>query len=522
MLLTHKKKKKPLTQKKAKEPTEIPQVTESAELKGEDLVVESVKRIIGAETVSPEDDIFELGFKPGDVIQLIIALKTDGLTAADIYKARTVSEITKLLETQKDHEPSAVEGEYMLTPYQIRYIKYMALAPGVTMGNMPLALRVSKKIITADQIADVAYEVFRSHPVVSTIIHENEDGTIVQTMDPSRIKRPEVRVVKQSDFASCSAELDRPFEMYDQLLYRCVVFDVVNTIYFYLDFHHIISDSDSIQVLLQHMIRVLRHLEQPEDRYLEYLSRQNKRAREGYFDKARQYMLDTYRNGKYTCIVPFDTEERGFHTSILDYETDFFLNRVKSRANGTHITIETAIAATAIKALHKFTGDDHILINFLFSGRDSFEKVNMVGLMLSALPLAVDFDADTDAAKMYESIEAYAKADLDYIEASPGTLVGGPFEKDVLTIHYTPYRAYGKEYDNIRKYVDVIDLINRNEANTNPFYIIIRENSRKGATIMFKYNDIVYKKESVEKYIEYFFEAAAELSDGDPWIIRSF
>ena len=103
---------------------------------------------------------------------------------------------------------------------------------------------------------------------------------------------------------------------------------------------------------------------------------------------------------------------------------------------------------------------------------------------------------------------------LPTAEYSPGSLIGGPFEEDLLTVNYTLFKS-GESLPE----AEHISLINQNSANTCIFYLILNDFGNRQGELLFKYNDTVYSKDHIKRFIRLFFEAVAYTSKGEPWLL---
>ncbi len=496
-------------------PPADPVVSSEYEEPADDLeraVCEAFAKVLKLEKVGRNDDFFRLGGDSLSVMETVAELNHDSVSVGMIVQEKTPARIAEQIRQIQSDADKAPKEACTLTPYQKRYLKFCTMAGNITMGNSPVLWEFDLSFCTPLQLKEAVAEVMNAHPSFRTILHRNKDGKVIQTFDGS-ILPPEITSVPREQIEELTDSLHKPFTLFESPLYRTQIIDTGHKLFLYLDIHHIITDAVSQQNILRDILSALQGKPLPADPYRNWLSRIDERDHNGEITALEKQLTDSFGNGKYTVRPEFDHTDPSFHTSTLRYTAVIDPQYLKKRSDGHSAGIQTALISCALKALHKDTGRDRVMVNWLYSGRDTSAKQNMTGLLISAMPAAADFSLVSNVPELFTAVDTFNEQYLIEAELSPGTLLSGPFEKDIMTVNYTMFTS-DKDDAHVRRH----NLINRNTANTNIFYIIVNEHEDHSAEILFKYNDTLYSESHIREFARFFFEAAAECAEKESWL----
>ncbi|WP_256026005.1 condensation domain-containing protein, partial [Paenibacillus polymyxa] len=160
-----------------------------------------------------------------------------------------------------------------------------------------------------------------------------------------------------------------------------------------LDMHHIVSDGASMEVLTDEFVRLYggEELSPLRIQYKDYAVWQQSETHQEWMQRQEAYWLGTFRGG-----VP-----------VLDLSTDFARPAVRSTAGDTVVfglerevserlkelaaytgsTLYMVLLAAYTTLLHKYTGQEDIVVGTPIAGRPHAELSNLVGVFINTLAI---------------------------------------------------------------------------------------------------------------------------------------
>ena len=475
-------------------------------------ICKAFEKVLGRSRIGRNDDFFESGGDSLSLIELLSVLDDARLSLADIAVLKTPKALAALLASaEKEPELSETTNEYLLTPYQSHYLSACSHDKFITIGNSPYCIRLSKGNITAHALQKALMEVFHAHPSFATKLIQKEDGSTVQTFSNDPFPQPEIRSVAEESVQTILDEYLKPINLSGFPLFHTIILETETNLYLFLDVHHIIFDHDSFQIVLRDLAERIHGNRLKQDYYRNYLFRMNQRAAQ--MRLLQKELSEKFPESEYIRHPAFDQSDFSYHTETICLNTVIRPEMIRRLNSGKRASVQNALIACALYALHKDTGSNHVLAGWIYKGRDSSRKLNMTGLLISSLLSSADFSKIQTPEALLELIQAETRDSLPLAELSPGSLAGGISEKDIMTVNY-----HGSTDDSAFSGAETISLVNQNRANTCIFYIILRETERNLGELLFKYNDTVYSREHIEQFAAYFLEAVRYVSDKDPWL----
>ena len=488
--------KKPLEPPKA---SQFQQEYEAPINGNEENVCHAMETVLGLERVGRQDDFFDMGGDSLSVISLINTIGHDGLKVADVVNARTPAGIAEVMSRAQKIDMSNDEEcrkkTYKLTAYQLHYYHYWKYTRGIVLGNVPMLLTFDKASYDAGVLADAVKKVLLQHPAYTTVITEDESG-IKQHFDPEIIKTPEIISITQSEFDKKKNELGRPFELEGEPLYRCVIYKTEERLYLFMDTHHIITDAESVNIFKRDLFDTLEGRDIPQDNYASYLD---------YITKLEASEPELVRPGDdYEKLPLFDMNGDTCETGTISVKAEGTFARLKSKAEEMGATPLELFVAASLMATGEYNGCDKVVSNWIYSGRNAAWKRNMCGLMISAMPVAVELSKYKTLPELLAEIRRINQVNMAYSDLSPGNAGDKPVLQDTITVNYIPLITNNKA-GSLPEGVGLESLLDNNKANSNAFYIIAFETKDdENPRFDFKFNSSMYKKENMEKFVENF------------------
>jgi amino acid adenylation domain-containing protein len=221
----------------------------------------------------------------------------------------------------------------------------------------------------------------------------------------------EVRVVAVSPEeceAAIDAEVCTPFDLERGPLFRFLLLAVRPTSHvFVMSFHHVISDRRSVRIVLAELEQLYAMIVagdpaptlEPLPLYAEIVRRQRERLNGGHLARLRAYWSAQLAGPLPTLELPTDKPrpaERRLEAGCCIASLDpGLIGRVRElgRTEGASL-LATALTAFSV-LLHRYTGQDDLLIGTPFSGRLDPQAERVFGCFINTLPIRVQIDPRT-------------------------------------------------------------------------------------------------------------------------------
>ena len=266
------------------------------------------------------------------------------------------------------------------------------------MFNLAKLFRL-RKGIDLNRLADALVAAGRSHAAFRTVLRRGADGEPVQRLElgEETVTCPVVKA-DEADLLAHKEELVRPFPIFGGKLFEARIFDCGERAYLLSDFHHLICDGYSFPLILEDAHRAWNGEALAADSYYEVLQCRKSRAESPVAVTGRAFMREVLRSRRFTCLPADDFRGPSGYGTLempLTLPNDF-----ESFLSGHRVTRHHVFLAAAARALRLLTGDDDILIDWVFHGRVTREELKTVGAFMVDLPLVFDATADTTAAEV--------------------------------------------------------------------------------------------------------------------------
>ncbi|WP_158287213.1 non-ribosomal peptide synthetase [Mesobacillus foraminis] len=358
------------------------------------------EQVLGVEQVSLNDNFFDLG---GHSLKAMIlsARIHKGMrmevSLKDIFTFPTVKKLARhigeLSESSFESIKPADEKEYYPVSFaQKRIYVLQKMEPEGTHYNIPLLFKMEGEL-DLRKVQDSLNRLMQRHESLRTSFHF-AGGQLVQKIHDD-LDWPLVFVDEQeTDIESIKKGFIQPFDLSSAPLLRSQLVKVdTQTHVLMIDLHHIISDGISVNILLQDFYDLYhgRSLEEPVIQYKDYAVWQQdhgdslKLKDEELFWKYRFEgeipVLDMHSDFPRPQVQKFEGE-----TLQVDLGKSL-TNRLKLFCSQSDVTQYMTMLAAYHVLLHKYTGQDDIVIGSPVAGRSHADTENVVGMFVNTLAL---------------------------------------------------------------------------------------------------------------------------------------
>ncbi|WP_181215980.1 non-ribosomal peptide synthetase, partial [Mesobacillus foraminis] len=359
-------------------------------------------QILEIKQVGRRDHFFELGGHSLMATQLAAAIHKKFETRISIQKifenpllmdmAHYISGSGK--EAFTIIEQAAKKEFYPVTTAQRRMyvVQQIEGDTKTTHYNMPLILELEGEIDTVCLIQSLSTLVDRHEPLRTTFHLKNE--RLTQRIETHHSFETELKDVTEEELPKLIDEFVQPFNLGTHLPFRALLAKVEKTRYILLlDFHHIVSDGISVNILLQELFQLYQGRELPSltIQYKDYAQWQQTKQYKERLNTGEGYWLDQFKGEVPVLELPSDfprPPERSFSGETLEFELDSRLFRkLKNHSAAEGSTLYMILLAAYNILLSKYAGQEDIVVGMPVAGREHSDLEDIVGMFINTLPI---------------------------------------------------------------------------------------------------------------------------------------
>ena len=261
--------------------------------------------------------------------------------------------------------------------------------------NLPYIYELDRSLDEQRLLAAIE-AAFMAHPTLFTRIGLNDDGEPLQTIDIDS-EQWSLTVEDIQDIENEKSRLVQPFDIYGGRLFHVNVMRNSEHYYLFLDYHHIIVDGTSMQIMLQDIDKAYRGEDiAPEEISLIDLANDEVRGRAtSAFDEAKQWYAANFDCGDtFTQFMP-DLEQPQHSEDNLLRVLALDMDRVEDYCKTSNVFKSTFFTTAYAFLLAKFNNEQESLFTTVFNGRHDKRFGHSVGMTVKTLPVYAKFTCDT-------------------------------------------------------------------------------------------------------------------------------
>ncbi|WP_428229086.1 amino acid adenylation domain-containing protein [Flavobacterium sp.] len=378
------------------------------------------QEVLGIAKIGVTDNFFELGGHSLIVSQIINRTQKQlGKTVSfKVFFANpTIKGLSvSLHENQYTAIPKVSASEsYPLTASQSRLWILSQLEGGSLAYNMPAAVKLTGAV-NADKFKESFQLLIERHEILRTYFKINPEGEVRQYV----VSGEQVDFgIEEKDFSLVDNQGEKiadylqernvkPFDLEQTPLIRASLIKLNEDEYvFFLSLHHIIGDGWSIEILIAEVVKTYnalltgKRINLPELRiqYKDYAVWLNNELKEEKNQSAEQYWLQKFEGEFPVLNLPSFKKRPLVQTyngdSLTHSFSKAFLHKLKTFSKEQDVTLFMTLLAGINLLLHKYTGQDDIIIGTPVAGREHPDLENQMGLYLNTLSIRTQLQKES-------------------------------------------------------------------------------------------------------------------------------
>ncbi len=368
-------------------------------------VYAAVAEVVGQDAFGIDTDLGEAGLTSIGSVRLTVVLG-EAFSAVvkikDLKEQNTVRKLSAFLETASSVEQAEKRADYPLTQTQSGILVECLSAPGTTKYNIPVLLKLGDEV-ELPKLEKALRIAIDAHPFVKTRLFAAEDGSVRASRrdeDDPIVSRIDAPLPDEND-------LIRPFELMGGPLYRAEIYHTVAGNYLLLDFHHIVSDGTSEQILLTDITKAYDGKPVAKETYTGFenaLDEEQSRSGETYENAKKFY--ETLCSGHEGSILPQKAPEQTEHGSAhirLRGKAD--VPAIMAFCDRHGVTPSAFFNTVFGVVLSRFAYKDEAVFTTVYNGRNDSRLASTVSMLVKTLPVLFGTDGETKITDLIPAVQ---------------------------------------------------------------------------------------------------------------------
>ena len=311
-------------------------------------IFDCVAEVVGHQQFGVTTDIYHAGLTSIGAVKLNVIL-SDAFAGAvirnkDLKVHNTVEKLEQFIKESKKEESFEKQELYPLTQTQNGIFVECAANTGSTIYNIPFLFRLGEKVDLL-RLKQAIEEAVEAHSYIKATLCMDDNGDIWQKRNDDLPVEVEIQKELHRE------ELVKPYQILGEQLFRMKLYDTPEGKYFFMEFHHIISDGESCGIFLK-------------DINLAYSGESIKKEKfSGY--EAAIVEQEALKGPEYALA-------RKYYDSVFEGCDTDFLPVKDHRGDAPGLGIYKRAVKADMEALHKFCTEQKITLNTLFTAAFGF------------------------------------------------------------------------------------------------------------------------------------------------------
>ncbi len=378
----------------------------------EEKLVAIWQEVLNVEKIGITDNFFELGGHSLIVAQVINSVQKQ-LNKTISFKMFFANPVIEDLSSQLQEieylpiPPIAIAESYPLTPSQTRLWILSQLEGGSLAYNIPIAIRLSGTI-DIEKFEQSFAALFARYEILRTYFKTNTEGELRQYIVPA--EQFNFAIEKQYFTATDDQEKEiaayitnkctQVFNLEQAPLVNASLIKINEQEHVFLFcLHHIIGDGWSLEIIVAEIVKVYNallegkegNIQAPVIQYKDCVAWLHSSLHAEKYKAAEAYWLKQFSGELPVLDLPGFKTRPLIQTYTGDHATHYFsqsfLEKVKGFSTKHQATLFMTLMAGINALLHRYTGQDDIIIGTPVAGREHPDLENQLGLFLNTLAI---------------------------------------------------------------------------------------------------------------------------------------
>lgn len=324
------------------------------------------------------------------------------VTVKEVMQNPTIHQMAALIDAKREEEGLTTSSDdsqfwsegkhyyYPITENQRGVFFDWEMNRDTTQYNVPDV--VVMKDADAAKLRDALEKVVNAHSYLKThfVQHDGDVMQIRRDEEPVNILMESLTEEPDRDFFQNRV---RPFDLYNDQLYRLEIYTYNNKVYLFMDIHHSIYDGASSLIFLNDIQKAYEgeNIEIETYTAFDFALDEFKQMKSEKYAEAEHYFRDLMGDAS-TVVYPHSIKKDGDDPGVLSVH--FTGDDIESFCQQNGLTLNSYFLAITMHVLHTVTREDDIIITTINNGRSDVRMMNIMGMFVKTIPV-VSSSADS-------------------------------------------------------------------------------------------------------------------------------
>lgn len=328
------------------------------------------------------------------------------LKTSDLKDNNTVLLIEKLLQSKKKSTSFAKQKDYPLTMTQMGIYVETSANPDTTVYNIPMCFKLDASL-EPEKIKAALEKTIDAHPYLKTRLFSDTDGEIRARRNDDAM--PLVELV-HCDTLPKENKLVKPYNLLKENLYRAIIFCTKEGNYLFLETHHIVSDGESLAILLQELDQAYSGKELATESYTGYeIALEEEAERQTIkLKKAEDYYASVFEGCDTDCLITKNVDECDIkgNYGLFETESSTDFSQVKAFTEKSKVSLNAFYLSCFGYLLSKYLYREDSVFTTIYNGRSDARTTGTVDMLVKTLPVYVNIEKEDDIASLCRTTQA--------------------------------------------------------------------------------------------------------------------
>lgn len=320
-----------------------------------------------------------------------------------VSNAKNNTEINAFNSNHEQTESIITSGEKSV------YLEWLK-NPSNTLYNAPFELKLDKNIDTKLLKDCILKTIYNNKNMCAKYSLENNEITKIYVEEP--LYDVKINNVSEKDYLLIKDNFAKPFNLNEFPLFRIEIYVTEKNVYVLLDIHHIIFDGSSFIIFMNEV----------SDRYnkIAVEDKTNKKINmhvsNSLLEESKKFYMENFTDDIPVNDLPYDKpreKERKFvGNHISSFIDESLTQKINEFIKSHSITLNTFMQAAFSIMYSKYTYSEDLIYGIAYSGRDSRELENIIGMFVRTIPYRTNINWDESITDFVQNMQ---KQTLDYI-----------------------------------------------------------------------------------------------------------
>ena len=361
-------------------------------------IFEIVAGVVDNDFFGIDTSFYKAGLSSISAMKLCILISNEfgvSVKTSDIHENNTVEKLEKYVMLAPKIRTYEKREFYPLTGSQKGIFAECSKNLQSTVYNIPFLFELDPAV-DIRKLSDAISEMVSAHSYLLTKVYLDDNGEMVQRPCNETFV-PEVIEITNEEFENLKEKLVRPFKLERGRLFRAEIYLTENRKYLFTDFHHIIADGNSYDIIFEDIHRAYMDEKLEKEAYTGFDAAldEEQQMEEGKYKKAEKY-YDSIFEGIETESLPLPDRsgkipEKGYLEKPMDIDED----RILSCCEKLGVTPNVLFTGLFGILMARYSNSEDSLFSTIYNGRNDSRLENTVCMLVKTLPVYCKFEPKT-------------------------------------------------------------------------------------------------------------------------------